>query len=128
MFFVRQSCGVVHNTVRLPHETQIFGVANRCTSAARLMRNGLKACFKLIVRPIGCAFLSWETECRDREADRRQFHTESQNVRQPYDVSTIISRHMQGSRKTVMQNFARKNYTSYGSRTAIVRSLCDFQL
>ena len=60
-----------------------------------------KACFTLIVLPFGRAFLSWMTECRGRETDRRQFHTE--NVRQPYDVSTIISRQIKGCRKTVMQ-------------------------
>ena len=36
-----------------------------------------KACFTLIVRPFGRAFLSWVTERRGRETDRRQFHTES---------------------------------------------------
>ena len=36
-----------------------------------------KACFTLIVRPFGRAFLSWVTERRCRETDRRQFHTES---------------------------------------------------
>ena len=36
-----------------------------------------KACFTLIVRPFDRALLSWETERRDREAERRQFHTES---------------------------------------------------
>ena len=40
-FFVRQSCGVAHNTVRLPQETQKFFVADRCTAAVRLMSNGL---------------------------------------------------------------------------------------
>ena len=37
----------------------------------------LKACFTLIVRPFGRVFLSWVTERRGRETDRRQFHTES---------------------------------------------------
>ena len=37
LFFVRQSCGVVNNTVRLPYETKKFAVADRCTAAARLM-------------------------------------------------------------------------------------------
>ena len=37
LFFVRQSCGVVHNTLRLPYETKKFVVAVRCTAAARLM-------------------------------------------------------------------------------------------
>ena len=37
LFFVRQSCRVVHNTVRLPYETKKFTVADRCTAAARLM-------------------------------------------------------------------------------------------
>ena len=36
-----------------------------------------KACFTLIVLPFGRAFLSWVTERRGREADRRQFHSES---------------------------------------------------
>ena len=36
-----------------------------------------QACFTLIVRPFGRAFLSWVTERRGRETDRRQFHTES---------------------------------------------------
>ena len=63
-----------------------------------------KACFTLIVPPFVRAFLPQVTERRDREADHRQFHTESQNVRQPYDVRTIISRHMQGCPKMVMQN------------------------
>ena len=36
-----------------------------------------KACFTLIVRPFGRAFLSWVTERRGRETDRRQFHTKS---------------------------------------------------
>ena len=35
-FFVRQSRGVVNNTVRLPYETQKIVVADRCTAAARL--------------------------------------------------------------------------------------------
>ena len=37
LFFVRQSCGVVYYTVRLPHETKKFVVTDRCTAAARLM-------------------------------------------------------------------------------------------
>ena len=36
-----------------------------------------KTCFTLIVRPFDLAFLSWVTERRGFEADRRQFHTES---------------------------------------------------
>ena len=36
-FFVRQSCGVAHNTARLSHETQKIVVAGRCTAAARVM-------------------------------------------------------------------------------------------
>ena len=88
-----------------------------------------KACFTLIVRPIVRALLPQVTERRDREADRRQFYTESQDVRQPYDVRTIISRHMQGCRKTVMQNLqdCRKKKKRYGvrflhcSRAVIVR-------
>ena len=47
------------------------------------------------------------------------------NVRQPYDVRTIISRQMKGCRKTVMQKLqdCRKTFndTSYVSRTAVVR-------
>ena len=77
LFFVRQSCGVVYYTVRLPHEIQKFVDVDRCTAAARLMLHRLKACFTLIVRPFGRAFLSWVTERRGRETDRRQFHTES---------------------------------------------------
>ena len=34
---VRQSCGVKHNTLRLPHDTQKFVVVERCTAAARPM-------------------------------------------------------------------------------------------
>ena len=64
----------------------------------------LKACFTFILQPFVHAFLAGVTERRDREADRRQFHTESQNVRQLYDVRTIISLHIQRSRKTFMQN------------------------
>ena len=37
LFFVRQSWGVVHNTVRLPYETKKFVVADRCRAAASLM-------------------------------------------------------------------------------------------
>ena len=37
LFFVRQSCGVVYYTVRLPHEIQKFVDVDRCTAAARLM-------------------------------------------------------------------------------------------
>ena len=37
LFFVRQSCGVVHNTVRLLYETKKFVVPDRSTVAARLM-------------------------------------------------------------------------------------------
>ena len=33
--------------------------------------------YTLIVRPFGRAFLSWVTERRGRETDRRPFHTES---------------------------------------------------
>ena len=51
-----------------------------------------KACFTLIVRPFGRAFLSWVTERRGRETDRRQFHTESHlrkaAVRCSYDYLT----------------------------------------
>ena len=36
-FFARQSCGVSHNTVRLPRETQKFVVVDRCMAAARLL-------------------------------------------------------------------------------------------
>ena len=42
------------------------------------------------MRPFVRAFKPRVTERRDREADRRQFHTESQKVRQPYDVRTIM--------------------------------------
>ena len=42
LFFVRQSCGVVYYTVRLPHEIQKFVAADRCTAAARLMWHRLK--------------------------------------------------------------------------------------
>ena len=35
--FVRQSCGVVHNTMRLSYKTKKFAVADRCTAAAMLM-------------------------------------------------------------------------------------------
>ena len=65
------------------------------------------------------------TERRDRKSNRIQFQTESQNVRQPYDVS---SRHMQGCRKTVMQNLQdcrkTKRYVvqfQHCSRAVIVR-------
>ena len=34
---VRQSCGVAHNTLRLPHITQKFVVIQVCTAAIRLM-------------------------------------------------------------------------------------------
>ena len=56
------------------------------------------------MRPFFRANLPRVTERIDRKSDRLQFHTESQNVRQPYNVLTISSRHMQGRRKTVMQN------------------------
>ena len=36
-----------------------------------------KACFTLIIQPFGRAFLSWVTERRGCETDRRQFHTQS---------------------------------------------------
>ena len=38
LFFVRQSCGVVHNTVRLQYETKKFVVADRYTAVSRLYR------------------------------------------------------------------------------------------
>ena len=57
LFFARQSCGVVHNTMRLPYETKKFVVADRCTAAARLMGNRHKRkakiftqCFKISIR------------------------------------------------------------------------------
>ena len=36
-FSVRRYCGVVHNTLRLPYETNKFVVADRCMAGARLM-------------------------------------------------------------------------------------------
>ena len=41
LFFVRQSCGVVHNSVRLPYETKKFFVADGCTAVARQCETGL---------------------------------------------------------------------------------------
>ena len=35
--FVRQSCVVAHNTLKLPHETRNYLVVDRCTAAAMLM-------------------------------------------------------------------------------------------
>ena len=52
LFFVRQSCGVVHYTVRLPHEIQKFVDADRCTAAARLMRHRLKECSLANICPL----------------------------------------------------------------------------
>ena len=37
LFVLGQSCVVVYYTLRLPHETQKFFIADRCTAAARLM-------------------------------------------------------------------------------------------
>ena len=67
-------------------------------------------------------------ELRDREADGRQFHTESQNVGQSSNVRMIISCHLQGCRKTLMQNLQdcrkTKRYVvqfPHCSRAVIVR-------
>ena len=90
-----------------------------------------KACFTLIVRLFVHTFLPRATERRDNKLDCIQFHTESQNVRQPYVIRTISSRRMQGCRTwscKIYKTAARQNDTPYGSRTAAVRSLCDFLL
>ena len=67
-------------------------------------------------------------ERRDRKADHIQFHTESQDIRQPYVVRTISSCHMQGCCKTVMQNLQDCRMTKryiirfpHCSRAVIVR-------
>ena len=69
-------------------------------------------------------FLPRVTERRDRKSDRIQFLTESQYVRQPYDVRTISSRHMQGCRRTVMQNLQKCRKTN----RYVVRSPYDVRM
>ena len=60
-FLVRQSCSVVHNTVRLPHETKKFVVADKCKAATRLCENNqfLCDCF--------CDFLKTQDSCKTRQ-------------------------------------------------------------
>ena len=84
--------------------------------------------FTLIVRPFFRVFLPRVTERRDHKSDHIQFHTESQNESQSYDIRTISSCHMQGCRKTVMQNLQdcrkTKRYVvrfPHCSRAVIVR-------
>ena len=62
------------------------------------------------MRPFVCAILPRATEHRDHEADHRQFHTESQDLRQPYNVRTIISRHMQDSHENLQDCRKTKRY------------------
>ena len=58
--------------------TNGFKPPNQCELyKAQIKQRIHKACFTLIVRPFGRAFLSWVKERRGREADRRQYHTES---------------------------------------------------
>ena len=61
------------NSITSEHEYKILLFAIFCSKT----QLRCKACFTLIVRPVGRAFLLWVTERRGREADRRQFHTES---------------------------------------------------
>ena len=114
----KRKCSVCTAAVR-----QSCGSRTNCKTVARLFQRNCKTFLRLanLVR----AFWPGATESRDRRSDRIQFHTESQTVSQPYDARTISSCHMQGCRKTVMQNLQDCRKTK---RYVAVWSLCDLQL
>ena len=83
------------------HKHQVNGVILKCCHGNTNIMIGClknyysafpKACFTVIVRPFVRAILPRPKERRDREAECRYFHTESQNVRQPYNYFTSHTR------------------------------------